>query len=71
MITEFNLSEELEKLFKEVEHKHIKFLRELVFEVNKEFIRLLKLELFQCDAVNDEEPVDIIIDKLAGSQLTK
>jgi uncharacterized protein with ACT and thioredoxin-like domain len=35
----------------------------------KEFIKRLKEELFKCDAVNNEEPVFNIIDKLAGDKL--
>jgi hypothetical protein len=43
----------------------------LMVEDVKEFIKRLKEQLFECDRVEDEEPVFEIIDKLAGDKLCR
>jgi len=46
------LSEELKRLFKEVEYKHIDYLKELVFEANKQAVKELKEEIKLSEEAN-------------------
>jgi hypothetical protein len=71
-MSEFNNSPQTNK----ISHTHGGFILSdkldggvILYEDVKEFIRLLKEELFSCDRVEDEEPVFEIIDKLAGDRL--